>query len=80
MFLPRDGQLWTFYNETLQSLMQKQGAQYIANPSSGIQLTPAFVCFFNKAVRFSEAVYPRGINTPVCVIHWQCCARIRSER
>ena len=64
MFRPREGQLWTFYNETLQSLLQKQGTQYVANPASGIQLTPAFVSFFNKAARFSEAVYPSGINDP----------------
>lgn len=48
---------WTFYSETLQPLMTKQGSQYGANPAGGIQLTPAFVSFFNKAARFSEAVY-----------------------
>jgi type VI protein secretion system component VasK len=64
MFRPREGQLWTFYSETLQNLMTKQGNQYAANPASGIQLTPAFVAFFNKAARFSEAVYPKGFNDP----------------
>ncbi len=62
MFRPREGQLWTFYSETLQSLMTKQGTQYAANPASGIQLTPSFVAFFNKAARFSDAVYPNGAN------------------
>jgi type VI secretion system protein ImpL len=64
MFRPREGQLWTFYSETLQSLMTKQGTQYAANPASGIQLTPSFVAFFNKAARFSDAVYPNGANDP----------------
>jgi type VI secretion system protein ImpL len=64
MFRPGSGQLWAFYSESLQSYMQKQGAQYVANPSSPIQLTPAFVAFFNAAVRFSDALYPGGANEP----------------
>lgn len=65
MFRPQSGRLWAFYGETLQSLMQKQGAQYVANPAGGIQLTPAFVAFFNKAARFSEALYPGGVSEPL---------------
>jgi len=65
MFRPQTGLLWTFYNESLQPFLQKQGAQYVANPASGIQLTPAFVAFFNRAARFSEALYPGGIAEPM---------------
>jgi type VI secretion system protein ImpL len=64
MFRPSEGQLWTFYSDALQVLMTKQGTQYAANPASGIQLTPAFVAYFNKAARFSEAVYPNGAKDP----------------
>jgi type VI secretion system protein ImpL len=64
MFRQRDGQLWTFYNETLQSYLQKQGTQYVANPSSSLQLTPGFIAFFNAAVRFSDALYPGGASDP----------------
>jgi type VI secretion system protein ImpL len=64
MFRPQTGQLWTFYSEGLQSFMPKQGAQYVANPAGGIQLTPAFVAFFNKAARFSDALYPNGATEP----------------
>jgi type VI secretion system protein ImpL len=64
MFRPQTGQLWTFYNEALQSFMPKQGAQYVANPASGIQLNPAFVAFINRAARFSEALYPGGATEP----------------
>jgi type VI protein secretion system component VasK len=60
MFRPGDGQLWTFYNEALRNWLQRQGAQYVANPSSGIQLTPGFIAFFNAAARFSDALYPQG--------------------
>ncbi|MBN2319175.1 MAG: hypothetical protein JXR49_08855 [Acidobacteria bacterium] len=65
MFRPQDGQLWTFYYDTLQSLLQKQGAQYAANPDTGIQLTPAFVAFFNRAASFSDALYPGGMKEPL---------------
>jgi type VI secretion system protein ImpL len=65
MFRPLDGQLWTFYNDTLQNLMQKKGTQYAANPAGGIQLTPAFVAFFNNAARFSDALYPGGMSEPL---------------
>jgi type VI secretion system protein ImpL len=65
MFRPQSGQLWTFYNEALQSFLQKQGTQYVANPASGIQLTPAFVAFFNNAARFSDALYPGGATDPL---------------
>ncbi len=64
MFRPQTGLLWTFYSESLQAFLQKQGAQYVANPTSGIQLTPAFVAFFNRAARFSDALYPGGITEP----------------
>lgn len=65
MFRPQTGLLWTFYNESLQPFLQKQGAQYVANPGSGIQLTPDFVAFFNRAARFSDALYPGGIAEPM---------------
>lgn len=65
MFRPQSGQLWSFYAETLQSFLQKQGAQFAANPAGSIQLTPAFVAFFNKATRFSDALYPGGTGEPV---------------
>jgi type VI secretion system protein ImpL len=64
MFRPRDGQLWAFYSETLQSYLQKLGTQYAANPSSSIQLTPGFIAFFNAAARFSDAMYPGGAVEP----------------
>ncbi|HTY61539.1 MAG TPA: ImcF-related family protein [Acidobacteriota bacterium] len=64
MFRPHEGKLWTFYNETLQPLMTKQGPRYEANSTSGIKLTKTFLDFFNAAARFSEAVYPNGAKDP----------------
>jgi type VI secretion system protein ImpL len=64
IFRPGDGKLWAFYNDSLQRFLQKQGSQYGVNPAGGIQLTPAFVAFFNNAARFSEAMYPGGATSP----------------
>jgi type VI secretion system protein ImpL len=64
IFRPREGKLWTFYAESLQNFLQKQGAQYAPNPTGGVQLNPAFVSFFNNAARFSDAMYPAGAAEP----------------
>ena len=64
IFRPREGKLWTFYTESLQNFLQKQGSQYTPNPAGGVQLNPAFVTFFNNAARFSDAMYPAGAAEP----------------
>jgi type VI secretion system protein ImpL len=64
IFRPREGKLWTFYAEALQNFLQKQGAQYVPNPTGGVQLNPAFTSFFNNAARFSDALYPAGAAEP----------------
>ncbi len=64
VFRPREGKLWTFYEEALRPFLNKQGADYVVNPSGGLALNPAFVSFFNQAARFSDAVYPSGASEP----------------
>jgi type VI secretion system protein ImpL len=64
IFRPQQGKLWVFYEETLRNFLQKQGNQYVPNPSGGLTLNPVFVNFFNQAARFSEALYPGGAQTP----------------
>jgi type VI secretion system protein ImpL len=53
---PGTGALWTFYNEALQPLLQKQGASYVPQGSS-TRLTTGFVNFFNKLAVLSEAMF-----------------------
>ena len=60
IFQPGTGSLWSFYEQSLRELMVRQGKLFVANPSSKIRLNPAFVNFFNRAVSFSEALYPGG--------------------
>ncbi len=64
IFRPREGKFWMFYEESLRTFLQKQGTQYVTNPSSGIMLSPQFVNFFNQAARFSDAMYPGGATEP----------------
>jgi type VI secretion system protein ImpL len=53
---PGTGALWTFYNEALQPLLQKQGASYVST-GGGTRLTSGFINFFNKLATLSEAMF-----------------------
>ena len=64
IFKPREGKLWVFYEESLRSLLVKQGNDYVANPTAAMPLNPSFVNFFNNAARFSDTVYPGGAADP----------------
>lgn len=64
VFDPNNGALWRFYNEGLQSVLVKQGAQYV--PKSGLSVSPtsAFVRFFNRLAAVTEALWPSGSTQP----------------
>src|SRR5579864_3823532 len=64
LFKPHEGAFWAFYDASLQKLLQKQGAQYVAVSSGTMSLTPAFVSFFNRVAAFSDAVYAGGSADP----------------
>jgi len=64
LFRKPDGALWTFYDQSLQKLLPKQGPQYVPNPAGGVALNPAFVSFFNAAAGFSDAMYAGGAQDP----------------
>jgi type VI secretion system protein ImpL len=64
VFKPKEGALWVFYERSLRNILQKQGTQYVAVPSGGLNLNPQFVYFFNQAARFSEALYPENAAEP----------------
>ena len=58
MLKPADGAIWAFYELNLKRALAKQGSQYV--PTGDVQLTPAFVSFFNSMARFSDALYKSG--------------------
>ncbi len=59
---PGDGKLPQFYENTLKSLVDKQGNQYVAKPGS--KVSPEFLTFFNRAMAFSGALYKNGAQAP----------------
>ena len=64
LFRRPDGALWQFYDQSLQKLLPKQGAQFAPATVAGVSLTPAFVGFFNNAASFTDAAYAGGSQDP----------------
>jgi type VI secretion system protein ImpL len=63
-FQPGAGTLWMFYEQNLKNVLVRQGSGYVINPASGARVSPHFLAFFNRAVEFSEALYPGNSPTP----------------
>ncbi len=64
LFRKPDGMLWTFFEQKLQKVLVRQGAQFVPNPSSKVNLNPAFLAFFNSAAAFGETLYADGSQDP----------------
>jgi type VI secretion system protein ImpL len=64
VFAKPDGALWAFYEANLKKLLPKQGNQYAAATAAGVNLTPGFVNFFNRAAAFSDVLYMGGTTDP----------------
>lgn len=63
-FKPKEGALWSFYDQNLSKYLIRQGAVYAPDPGSSIRLSSAFVAFFNRAAAFSDMLYPSGSADP----------------
>ena len=64
VFRPGDGRLPQFYDNTLKNYLQQQGSVYVRKPDSRVQVTDAFLRFFNRAMAFSGALYKGGAKDP----------------
>jgi type VI secretion system protein ImpL len=64
LFRKPDGLLWTFFEQKLQKVLTRQGAQYVVNPASKVTVNPAFLSFFNSAAAFAETIYADGGQDP----------------
>jgi type VI secretion system protein ImpL len=64
VFHKPDGALWKFYDENLQKLLPRQGAQYVPTTAGGVTLNPAFVAFFTQAAGFSDFLYTGNSPDP----------------
>jgi type VI secretion system protein ImpL len=58
---PGTGQLWAFYNQSLQQVLQKQGTIYVPAPDA--KVSTGFVTFFNRAAQLSDALYSEDQQT-----------------
>jgi type VI secretion system protein ImpL len=58
------GAIWSFYNDALQTYLERQGPRYGQRPGADLTLTSGFIEFFNRAAAFSEAVFPEGAQSP----------------
>jgi type VI secretion system protein ImpL len=61
---PVDGRLWAFYDGSLKNQLVRQGDEYVVKAGSEIRITPAFAAFFNRAARFSRALYGEAGREP----------------
>jgi type VI secretion system protein ImpL len=63
-FRPPDGALAQFYAQSLQNIVQKDGARYVPKPGSVMNVTPGFLAFYNRAAAFADAAFPTGAQQP----------------
>jgi type VI secretion system protein ImpL len=59
---PQSGQLWTFYESTLKSVMQCANGE--CTPQGSAPVNPAFVRFISQMMKFSRAVYGENGQEP----------------
>ena len=64
VFRPGDGRLAAFYENSLKNYLELRGNEYVRRPESHIQITDAFLRFFNRANAFSNALYKSGAKDP----------------
>jgi len=75
MLAPGTGALWAFHQERLESLLEKQGGQWVEKPGAPVALSAPFLGFFNRAAAVSAALFggaaephveltARGVVTP----------------
>ena len=57
IFKPKDGELWKFYDASLKNVLPRQGSHFVPAATPGINISPRFVSFFERAANFSDALY-----------------------
>jgi len=68
MLAPGTGALWAFQAERLEPVLEKQGAQWVPKAGAPVALSGAFVTFFNRAARVSDALFHGGGPEPRVVL------------
>lgn len=65
--MPGTSVLWSFYQDALGDILARQGPRYAVKPGATVRPTAAFVAFFNRAARASEALYNSDGSGPEVV-------------
>jgi type VI secretion system protein ImpL len=63
-FKPKEGALWSFFDQNLSKYLIPQGSRYVPDPSSPLPITAGFLNFLNHAKAFSDMAYPAGSADP----------------
>jgi type VI secretion system protein ImpL len=71
VFHPLTGSLWKFYNDALQNVLVKQGNDYVPKPGGTLNVSPAFLSFFNRAAAVSAAFFPQTAAEPHLTVNLQ---------
>lgn len=61
---PSAGRLEMLYQQHLKPHIEKQGGQWIRKADSRINITPAFLNYFNRIMALRDAMYREGGNDP----------------
>jgi type VI secretion system protein ImpL len=64
IFRPGDGKLARFYESNLKNYLDKTGSGYLRKSDTRVQITDAFLRFFDRAMAFSTAMYKSGAMSP----------------
>lgn len=78
LLAPNDGALFMLANNrSLKPLLEEKDGKWAGKAADGIELSPAFVAFFNRAAEVSRALFPDGGSSPS--IRWLAEATITPE-
>lgn len=60
VFHPNSGSLWRLLDDQLAPYLIRVGNRFVPKPGSSVQFNPQFLDQINRAVSFSQALYPPG--------------------
>ena len=77
LLAPNDGALFVFTNGRLKTYLEEKDGKWAGKAADGIELSPTFVAFINRAAEVSRALFPDGGSSPS--IRWLAEATITPE-
>jgi type VI secretion system protein ImpL len=78
LLAPNDGALWVFAQGRMKPFLEEKDGKWSGKAVGDVELSPAFVKFFNRAAEVSRALYSTGAATPT--IGWDVEAVISAEQ